>query len=534
MRRSTCTLWIESALAVALLCVWTGPASVHGDEPKLEPPLARMVERVRAEQVIDHARTLSDPAFRGRRAASEGAGKAADYIMTTMRKVGLRPGGGAGRYDQVFKISTGYRITSTLEIAVAGTSIGELRRGVDYMPVYLPEGKTTLVAGCVLVGYGLSVPKLNFDEYTHVDVKDKVAIAFSGTPWSAETGRWLPREKDMPDYATPAYKAMVAHRHGARALVVVDNPAGWRDKLDVEEHLRMPDLSPRRTYPIPVIHVTRRVLAETASMRPDQVRLLALEIASQRKGQSMLLRGRSLSLKAAIDGIPRIGRNVIGILPGRDDRLRREAVVLGAHYDHLGQGAGEDIFFGANDNAAGVGALLAIARAMASSPTAPRRTIVFVAFDAEEIGRIGSRTYVRRPPIPIDRTVLMINFDMIGRNEPDEINVVASRTSELVHTLHQQAARQVGLKLQHPLSYRLGRSDHTAFYDARVPVMYLFGGIDPDYNTPRDTWEKLIPGKVEKVARLALLSAWTVAERDDRPVFVPAPDPLAPPPARQP
>lgn len=243
----------------------------------------------------------------------------------------------------------------------------------------------------------------------------------------------------------------------------------------------------------------------------------ALETISgkDRQPQSSVLRGRRFHFKAVVSGSARMGRNIIGILPGRDEPLKREAVVIGAHYDHLGEGD-DGIYFGANDNAAGVGALLSVARAFQALPRRPRRTLIFVAFDAEAIGKLGSRHYVNRPCIPLKLTTLMINFDMIGRNAPTEINAVATPCSRQLHEIHQLANAHVGLKLVHPASLRLGRADHTCFYYAGVPVMYLFGGIDPDYNTPEDTWDKLIPGKVEKVARLAFLTALEVAEREPR------------------
>jgi hypothetical protein len=123
----------------------------------------------------------------------------------------------------------------------------------------------------------------------------------------------------------------------------------------------------------------------------------------------------------------------------------------------------------------------------------------------------------------------MINFDMIGRNEPDHIYAVGTRSSPDTHALHQALNRYVGLRLTHPESYRLGRADHTWFYYANVPIIYFFGGLHDDYHTPRDTWDKLIPGKLEKVARLAFLTLWHVAEMEKRPEFVGGAWPPAPP-----
>jgi len=488
------------------------------------PEVRRAVESIRGPNIIAHAKVLCDPKYRGREASTPGARNAAGYIAEEFRKIGLRPGGRAGSYYQVFKIRTGYRIESTLDFSVAGTSLGEQSLRSDYAVLRLPGGKVSLSAPCVLAGYGISCAELRFDEYAALAVKGKAAVVFSGVPWSASTGRWLGRTVRDPGFGTLAYKAKNAADHGASCLIVVDDPSGWRKQIGMAEQIGPVDTDVSAQTPIPVLHITRETLVRLTDMSVTELRLMALEVRQEMKPQSMLLRGRQVRWHASVAGQARIGRNIVGILPGRDDNLRRQAVVIGAHYDHLGQGADEEIFFGANDNAAGVGAVLSTASAFTALPQPPRRTLIFVAFDAEEIGRRGSKHYVSSPPLPMDHTVMMINFDMIGRNEPNGIYAVGTRSSEDVHRIHQDANRHVGLKLTHPGSYRLGRSDHSPFYHAGVPIMYLFGGLDPDYNTPQDTWDKLIPKKVEKVARLSFLTALEVAQRTERPRFEEAKD----------
>ena len=494
----------------------------------LSPEIQRSLEIIRSADIIGHAKILCDPKYRGRLASTPGARKVAVYIADEFHRMGLRPGGRAGSYYQVFKIRTGYRIQSDLDIRVGGNSLGEQLLRTDYTVLRLPGGKTDLSVPCVLAGYGISCAGLRFDEYAGLDVKGKAVVVFSGVPWSVSTGRWLRRTLREPGFETLAYKAQNAADHGASCLIIVDNPAGWRKQVGLTEEMGPIDTDTSADAPIPVIHITRNTLVKLTDMSRTELNLLAIEIGQEMKPQSMLLRGRKFRWKASMTGQARIGRNIIGILPGRDEKLRREAVVIGAHYDHLGEGAAEEIYFGANDNAAGVGAVLSVARALAALPQPPRRTLIFVAFDAEEIGRLGSKYYVSKPPLPIDHTAMMINFDMIGRNEPNGIYAVGTRSSRDVHQIHQNANRHVGLKLAHPESFRLGRSDHSPFYYARVPIMYLFGGLDPDYNTPEDTWAKLIPRKVEKVARLAFLTALEVAQRTDRPRFHKPEDALLP------
>ena len=485
----------------------------------LSPDIQRSLEIIRSADIIGHAKILCNPKYRGRRASTPGARKIAVYIADEFHRMGLRPGSRAGSYYQVFKIRTGYRIQSDLDIRVGGSSLGKQLLRADYAVLRLPKGKTDLNLPCAIAGYGISCATLKFDEYAGLDVKGKAVVVFSGVPWSTSTGRWLQRTLGDPGFKTLAYKAKNAADHGASCLIIVDNPTGWRKRVGLAEQIGPTDTDTSADAPIPVVHITRSTLLKLMDMSAAELRLLALEISQDMQPQSMLLRGRQFRWKASMTGQARIGRNIIGILPGRDDKLRREAVVIGAHYDHLGEGAAEEIYFGANDNAAGVGAMLSVARAFAAMPQASKRTIIFAAFDAEEIGRRGSKYYVSKSPLPINHTVMMINFDMIGRNEPNGIYAVGTQSSRDVHEIHQNANRHVGLRLTHPESFRLWRSDHSPFYFAGVPILYLFGGLDPDYNTPRDTWDKLIPRKVEKVARLAFLTALEVAHRTDRPRF---------------
>jgi hypothetical protein len=395
-----------------------GAASGWGQEEvptTLPAEVDRSLRTVNGRDIIAHARALSDPKYRGREASSTGAHEAARYIAEEFRRLGLRPGGSAGSYYQVFKIRPGYQIASELTFRIGKTPVDDFKRGHDYMPAHLPGGKAEVEAECVFAGYGISAPKLEFDEYGGPGVKGKAVLVFSGVPWPASAESWLGLGAAAAKFGTIGYKARNAAAHGAACLFLVDNPAGWRRDVKVPERLRIPDTSWPLKAEIPVVHITRGLLAEVMKMSVPELRMLAADIARQRTAESMSLRGRRVRFKAMMTGRARLGRNVVGVLPGRDGALKTQAVVIGAHYDHLGEGEERTVYYGANDNAAGVGAMLAVARAFAALPTRPRRTMVFAAFDAEEIGRRGSKHYVSRPAVPVGRTSLMINFDVIGR-----------------------------------------------------------------------------------------------------------------------
>lgn len=212
-----------------------------------------------------------------------------------------------------------------------------------------------------------------------------------------------------------------------------------------------------------------------------------------------------------------VGRNVIGMLvpEGAD----ANALVIGAHYDHLGMGGfgslavGEEaVHNGADDNASGVAALLAAAERLAADP--PARPIVFVAFTGEEQGLLGSARYATSPAVPLERTSGMVNLDMVGRLGDQPLIVYGVGTAEEWPALVTRAAAEASI----PIATRTegyGPSDHTSFYAREIPVLHLFTNVHADYHRPSDDWQLVdfdgverIAGMVARIARDA-----TAAER---------------------
>ena len=479
-----------------------------------ELPLALRLglRRIEPANVVRHVAALCSKSMLGRQAGEPGALLAARYVADEFRAAGLQGGGVGGSYFQPFALSRAGVYASLRAEGKDGEEV--LLFGADFQPMHLGTPEVELRAGLEFVDYGLRLPSLGFDSLQGRDLKGKVALAFGGVPWSGEARRWL--DPLLPDGALAA-KARAAQALGASALLVVDDPADWREWVGYESTPRMLEAALPPDVRIPVVHLRRAAACRLSGLTPGRLRKLAHEV---RRGRAALRRPpqleRSVMLRLRRVKPGRYGRNVIGVLVGSGPRLRDEAVVVGAHLDHLGVEI-DGLHPGANDNASGVSAVIEIARTLGALPLPlkPRRTVVLVAFDAEEIGRLGSAYYVATPPLPLDRTALMINFDMIGRNEPDHIWAVATRSSPTLHQLHQEANRHVGLRLKHPEFMRLSRSDHGAFYRAGVPVCYFFGGLHDGYHSPRDTPDLVSSEKVARVARLALLTAWGTANRDE-------------------
>ncbi len=234
------------------------------------------------------------------------------------------------------------------------------------------------------------------------------------------------------------------------------------------------------------------------------------------------------ALHAGIGGA--VGKNVIGVLPGRDPELRNEIVVVGAHYDHLGPGrfgaldpdsAGQ-VHNGADDNASGSSALIHIAAKLAATP--PARTVVFIAFSGEEAGLLGSDYYVKNPVFPLSRTFAMVNLDMVGRLRENRLLVYGSATAAEFPALLDSLNATARFDLR-ASGDGWGRSDHSSFYAAGKPVLHMFTDLHEDYHRASDDWDKVNADGLARVANFTAQVVRALADRRPPLTFVNAPPP---------
>ena len=221
-------------------------------------------------------------------------------------------------------------------------------------------------------------------------------------------------------------------------------------------------------------------------------------------------------------------RNVIGILKGSDPTLQAETVVVGAHYDHLGrsgrfsmsQNTTGQIHHGADDNASGTAAVIEMARAAVEARKDFRRSVIFMTFAGEEHGLLGSSYYVNHPTSPLDKTIAMVNLDMIGRAGGRIMVDGLANAPSIEEDL--KAAESLS-----PLNLRAlrggpgaGASDDATFLLRKIPAVNFFSGFHSDYHRPSDTWEKIDARGGAAVADLALNLALQLSNRTNRPEFV--------------
>ncbi len=442
---------------------------------------------------------LTGPGMDGRRSGTAGGDLAADRIAGWLRAAGLRPGGEHDSFFQSFRVTTVTRIAPGTALAVNG-------RALDLDRDWTPHGgslRERVEGELAFVGYGVSAPEAGWDDWAGVDARDRVALALEGAP---------PQLAGVP--ASRLEKLIAARRAGARALLIVG------------DHL--PSLAATAAG-VRIVSGSLTPAAADVLLAPAGVTTAGLvaRIAERRAPASFVAAAARAEIRVALETAERAAVNVVGVLPGADPALADEAVVLGAHYDHLGVMGGV-VYPGADDNASGSALVLGLARAFASA--GPRdRTLVFALFGAEESGLVGSGHYVREPAVALGRTAAMLNFDMVGRLHGGTLMIGGVASGQGLREAVVEALRAAGVTATLRDS-PWGPSDHARFYDGGAPVVFFHTGEHADYHRPTDTPDKIDAAGMARVAAVGARLAERLAA-GARPAFVALQRPAQEPPA---
>jgi peptidase M28-like protein len=480
------------------------------------------------DAILRHIKVLASDEMKGRANGSVELERAGDYVAQQFKAVGLEPGQGAGEWFQPFELIAGLNVGrgNALSFEFQGKKIN-LVLGTSYYPLAAPGSENSPSVSLdnvplVFAGFGISLPDIGYDDYARMDVTGKAVLIFSHEPQERDPNSRLNGTRPMPQTTLQA-KASLARSKGARALFVVADPTHRLDdalysvfKGDPDaEDVGFPVLRVRRDEMQPLLDAWR---LETA----------ARQIDTDLMPRSEVLRGTTVHYVEQLSKNRRTVRNVIGVLPGSDPARAKEAIVIGAHYDHVGVGGhlsmspertGE-IHNGADDNASGTASLIEMARVAAEQRARFPRTLIFVAFAGEERGLLGSEHYALHPVIPMANTLAMLNLDMIGRARGG-VDVSGLEVSPSMEADFNAAAQAVGdglaIARQGPGA---GRSDDFNFSVRRVPAINFFTGFHGDYHRPTDDWDKIDPLGTKRVATLALEFAAHIAKRPSKPEFI--------------
>jgi Tol biopolymer transport system component len=514
--------------AAAAPAVTAPAASAAGPDGVLVAPLP--ADTLVAGRFRDEVRWLADPAREGRGIGSAGLDASAHWLAARFREIGAAPAGApaAARdsaedaaYFQAFDVVVALDAGPGTAVSIDGAPLAR----TSFQPAGFSASTSGAAGGAapapevdaevVAAGYGIAAPELGVDDYRGIDARGKIVAV----------RRFTPRDGPLaaPDAARRfgdlRHKAYTAREHGARGLIVVDVPAPAASAagpsavpsaarpasgLPDDAPLPLPEADAAAgagDAGIPVVVVTRAAGA----------RLFDAAAGPHRASLAVDLMRRT-----------RPAANVVGVLrAGAPDRLPG-AVVVGAHYDHLGLGGHGSLapdahqpHLGADDNASGTAALLAVARILAAQRDRLRRDVYLVAGSGEEEGPLGSIAFTRHPPdgLRLAGVVAMLNMDMVGRLRGNQLSVLGGETAaEWRQLVPAACARELlGCTLG---GDGYGPSDHSPFYAAGVPVLHFFTGAHEDYHKPSDT-----PDKINAVggARIAMLVADVAREAAAQP-----------------
>jgi Tol biopolymer transport system component len=486
-------------------------------------PIEGPVAVIREDDLRKQVEWLAAPDRGGRATGSEGAQVAAQWLADYFRKFGLKPVG--DDYFEPFQFDAGIKL-------LAGENrLSLLRDGkeeaaaldLDFRPI--PFSDSGEVEGDVIfAGYGLSVPEdgkgTSYNSYEGLDVKDKVVLALRYVPESVEPAR----RAQLNRYAGLRYKAMMARERGAKAVLFVNGPnspgAGELVGLGGDGALAGSGV----------------IAASISGKLADQLFTAAgkslkdvqsgLDTENPHVEGAFPLSGVKVKLRTGLEHIKKPDRNVLAVVPpvGTD-----EYVVVGAHYDHLGLGdagsslarSGEEkkVHPGADDNASGTAVVMEMAASFASRPApAFRRGVIFALWSGEEIGIIGSAAFCEKPPVPLEKIVAYVNFDMVGRLRDNKLSMQAVGSSAVWRKLLEKRNVAAGFQLVLGDDPYLP-TDVTSFYPKRIPVLNFFTGAHEDYHRPTDTADKIDYAGTERIAKFAEQIVLDVATTPERPDF---------------
>lgn len=523
-----------SLLALLLLALLT-VASLSRSVSLSTPP-AESVRAINATELRMHLEFLASKELGGRYTLSPGLQIAARYLASRLAFYGFRGAGADGSFMQPINLVATRPVPArtTLELKLKGQA-ATYSYG-DFITNATASG--TAEGPLVFVGYGISSPAQQHDDYRGLDVKNRIVVIAPGSPKGVDSSKLSEAEEEEG----------AAMAHGA--VGVISLPASYRAadmrKPDYKERVMNRDrvrLAAKNEPQIPNVIVTPKVadpLLAPLGLTLDE--LLKTAATGGALEPRLLDRSASSSSTAritlALEETPALTQNVVGILEGADPRLKDEYVSLSAHYDHLKTSVKGEIYPGADDDGSGTSAVLNIARAF--SLQRPARSVLVIFHTAEELGLLGSEYNADvAPVVPLAQVVVNLNIDMIGRSKPagdtdpdnvelSDANTIyligADRISRELHSISEQTNTEFEkLRIDyryndpnHPDLYYF-RSDHWNYAKHDIPIIFYFDGVHADYHQPTDTVDKIDFEKMTRVARLVFETGWRIANLDHRP-----------------
>jgi hypothetical protein len=546
---------VKTPLLAFLAAIFLAGTALSQSLAPISRNLVPGYETVREDTLRADLTFLASDALQGRMSLQAGDEAAMQWIASEFAKAGLQPAAN-GSYLQPVPLVEYRPDRSQNFVSLTRGSKETQWKFPDVLGGYRQD--VDLTADVVFAGFGISAPELAYDDYAGLDVHGKIVLLFDHEPQETDANSIF-NGTGNTRYATMRVKVLNAQTHGAVGVLIVAEPN--RKHPSNQERVARIGGSAVRSTPLPSqalaadeLHIPAAIVADaaakeilaTAGATPAD---LQSAIDGDLKPQSRALSDTRATIHFRNASVTTgTSYNVVGLLEGSDPKLKSETILISAHHDHDGM-SGSEIWHGADDNGSGSVGVVTLAHAFAAnakakSGLAPKRSILFVVFAAEERGLLGAFYLAAHPLRPLDTTRAMINFDMIGRNETPsdqtkgllEIPADTSNRLNLIGALYSpdynrtviEQNKHVGLFLDDRFDHESAlnvffRSDQFPFVLKNIPAFWWFTGFHPDYHHTSDTADKINYVKMAKILRLAYLSAYQFANEAAPPRFVASP-----------
>jgi hypothetical protein len=479
----------------AILCfIVISAVAMGANTEKADPNVSQGLDSINPHDVYDYCKTMSLPKFAGRLTGHAGYTAAAKWAAALFEQWDLLPINKKEGYLQAYP--SPHTIIEEAEMILhLSQNNGETKLAPekDYLPLLFSDsGDNT--ADMVFVGWGISAPELDYDDYAGLDVQGKFVLCFRGIPDRKKSG--------FQKHDHHRFRMNRAKEKGALGLFYIypaplGNPNGdWIQGF---------------TPAIISERVADKILKEKGWKSQD----LKKEMLANKKPMSFPLNSRMRFRVKSTHSPDSIGYNVVGYVEGSDPLLKKECLVIGGHFDHCGKHMGV-VYPGANDNASGSAVVMEIAEAFSKLNKKPKRSVVFVLFGGEEMGLQGSTYFANHLPAQFDLVDGMFNFDMVG--EGDGARCVVGRKPDELKQALQGADTSLniikGISVVRSVGVR--SSDYAPFFQQGAACVSFFSnGPHLHYHLPGDTIYRINPDIMADIARLAFLSGFTWANRSE-------------------
>lgn len=467
-----------------------------------EQQILRLMHSISSHTLLDYVKELTLEKFGGRLTGTEEYKACAEWVSSLLKKWNIEPAGNNGTYLQSYSLE--YTIVHKgceliLNIPYKNSVIKKNYRYEDEFIPGATSGSGEITAEVIYVGYGITAPELGYDDYKGVDVKGKIVLMEREVP--VEPDKDPETFKKWRPYSFHQYKLENAVAHGAKGMLYNYGPIA----------------NPNNSYNKDFIytHVGDAVVEDIFSGTGRNHKDVVEKIKKTLKPQSFST-GKIVTIKNITEHFPNgIGYNVIGMIRGNDPELKDEAIIVGAHLDHLGRCY--ELMPGANDNASGVAVILGIAEALSKLSIKPKRTIIFIFFGSEEQGVYGSEYYLEHPVFPIEKTIGFINLDgvgcgfrinaLAGENYPEFFEFIKKANEKYIHR---------ELRSSYFANIARPRLDAARFMWKGIPsISFSVSGSQSFYHITKDSIETITPEILEDLAQLLFIALIDMANAEN-------------------